>query len=116
MALQRKFSALPDGLIPDTLLQSQPIDGMIFMQHNSEEPTKIMVEPDAGKCTDLCCNKRGKHSPALGFNPNSPDIPDEALVDFLASILVEGFVELASYELRQEKGGNLLPRINKGTS
>lgn len=73
----------------------------------------ISVEPNEGERTLLCSNRSGLRSPSLDFDPNSPLITEEFLVDHLIDILIEGF--LAILENDSEKSSNLLSSINKGT-
>jgi hypothetical protein len=75
-----------------------------------------MVEPNEGERTLLSSNKGGMRSPSLDFNPNSPLIPEEILIDQLAAILVEGLLAMKTCERNQEKSSDLLPGINERTS
>lgn len=77
-----------------------------------ENTANIYVEPNEGERTLLSSNESGKRSPSLDFDSL---IPDNILLDQLASILVD--IYLAKIDAtRNQKGSDLLPGINKRTS
>ena len=69
---------------------------------------KEQFDSSDGEQNLLCSNKGACCSPSLGFNPNSPLLTDEFLVDYLAEILVEGIIENIIHERAKKEGRNIL--------
>lgn len=56
-----------------------------------------------------------------GFNPNSPLVTTDMVLDYLAQLTVEIYLDMKEREHREskrttEKSSHLLPSVNKGTS
>lgn len=60
--------------------------------HKRNNTANRHFETNEGERALLCSNKSSNRSPSLDFNPNSPLISEEVLLDQLASILVKGFL------------------------
>jgi hypothetical protein len=88
----------------------------ISMLHKRQPNTDFQDEPKAGQRGRLCSNNVGIRCPALDFEPNGELVTNEMLVDYLASILVEGFLELIKDERNKKKSSIILPGFDEGTS
>lgn len=54
----------------------------------------INIEPKKGQRKKyLCSNSAEPRCPSLGFNPNSPLVSEDIALEYLASILVEIYLE-----------------------
>lgn len=56
------------------------------------------IDSKEGGRGPLHSNKVDRRSPSLDFSSNNPLLSDEMLIDHLASILVEAFIEQKNYE------------------
>jgi len=81
-------------------------------QRNSPETVESNNISKEGERGLLRCSKVDRRSPSLDFNSNDPIISDEVLIDFLASILVEGFLGQHHYGTSEETSSHLLPGIH----
>jgi hypothetical protein len=66
---------------------------MMNSLHKRQENIDQKVDFKEGERRRLCSNSVEGRSPSLDFNPNDPIVSDNMLIDYLASILVEGFLE-----------------------
>ncbi|MBA3733380.1 hypothetical protein H0W91_03320 [Patescibacteria group bacterium] len=84
-------------------LHNKPIDDNIFV-------------PKEGERGLLCSNKKSFRSPSFGIETDLLLTNENVALDYLASILVEAFLDKKEYEHNQsnksKEGGNLLPSIN----
>lgn len=88
---------------------------MIRKLHKHQK-TDISIEPRAGQRGCLCSNSIGIRCPALDFKPNPELVTDEMLIDYLAGILVEGFIELKKHERGNKKSDSILSGFDKRAS
>ncbi len=84
-------------------------------QHNSLKSIGKNVESKEEERRLLCCNKANVRSSSLGFNSNTLE-SEKMQLDYLASILVEIFLEQQRNGNKLETGSNILPGINEGAS
>jgi hypothetical protein len=54
------------------------------------------------------------HSSSLDFDSGSPLVTEDMLLDQLADILVDIFLEEEDARYKEQKGSDLLPGIDKG--
>lgn len=68
---------------------------MLNKLHKSQKNTKLdIIEPKKGQRERyLCSNKAENRCPSLGFNPNSTLVSEDMALEYLASILVEIYLE-----------------------
>ncbi|WP_143774042.1 hypothetical protein [Niastella vici] len=78
---------------------------------------KIAVEniSKKGGCMSLCSNRGGLHPPFLEGLPDPNEENEEILIDCLANILVDIFLNSEAYHGGKEESCDLLPGINEGT-
>ncbi len=79
--------------------------------HNKLIVDKIFV-PKKGQRDLLCSNKKSIRCPFLGINSNSPE---DVMLDYFASILVQAFLDKKNENNKQSKGSNICPSLHKGT-
>ena len=77
-------------------LTSQIQHDIINMLHKRQKTIDKKVEPKEEQRGCLCSNSVNGRCSSLGFNPNS--IPEDVALDYLASILVEIFLEQKEHE------------------
>lgn len=84
---------------------------------NSSVANNIFI-PKEGQRELLSSNRVRYRCPSFGVS--GPNVSEDVALDYLASILVEAFLNKKEYERNQfkskEKGSALLPSINKRTS
>lgn len=71
------------------------------------------VESKEGQRNLLRSSRSDTRCPSLDFNPNSELVTEDMALEYLAEILVD--IYLAEIE-HEQKSGDLLPGIDKGTS
>jgi len=85
--------------------------------HKRENATQINVEPNAGIPYLLCSNESSKGIPALDFLDTSADnVSEDMILDYLARIISEIYLSGVYEHSSNEKGSDILPSINEGTS
>ena len=80
--------------------------------HNKLTIDKIFV-PEEGQRGLLCSNKESIRCPSLGIKNNQSE---DLLLDYLASILVEAFLDKKNESNKTTTSSDLCPSIYKGTS
>lgn len=74
--------------------------------------------PIEGQRDLLCGNIKSLHCPSFGFS-NFNDVSKDVALDYLASLLVEAFLDQKENECKQlyasKKGGYLCASVNKRT-
>ncbi len=72
--------------------------------HKGSKNTGPNVEAKDGERGPLCSNKASVRSPSLDFiNPNDPDISDAIVRDYLASILIDAYLDHKANERNKAK-------------
>ncbi len=79
--------------------------------HNKLIVDNIFV-PEKGQRDLLCSNKKSIRCPFLGINSNSPE---DVMLDYFSSILVQAFLEKKNENNKQSSGGHICPSIHKRT-
>jgi hypothetical protein len=74
----------------------------------------LHVETKEGERGPLCRNKAVVRSPSLSFNRDL--VSEKILLDRLAGILVDMFLERKRHERKQKESSHILPCLDKGTS
>jgi hypothetical protein len=76
------------------------------------------IEPREGQRELLCSNKFSNRCPSFGINPNQ--VSEDIALDYLASILVEAFLNKKKNEFTKSRktktSSNICPGIHQGTS
>ena len=89
---------------------------MLRKLHAKSESDRIFV-PEEGQRDLACSNKKSLRCPSFGINSN--EVAEDAALDYLASILVEAFLD-QEHEHNQsdkpQKSGDICPGFDKGTS
>lgn len=91
-------------------------DGSMKSQDKGSTNIDQQVESKEGERGPLSCNKVNVRSPSLEFTPNTEFTSEDAALDYLASILVEVYLDYYSNANKQEDSSDLLSGINKRTS
>ena len=104
-----------DSFTIEVLTAHRNCDMMELLRKSSETVESNIVSKE-GEHELLRSSKVDSRSPSLGFNSNDPILSDELLIDYLASILVEAFLEQEMYGDRKQKSGDLLPSVNQRAS
>lgn len=73
------------------------------------------VESKEGERGPLSSSKANVRSPSLEFTPNTEFTSEDAALDYLASILVEVYLDYYTNAHKQQEGSDLLPGIDQGT-
>lgn len=85
--------------------------------HKRGKTISINVEPDEGERSLLCSNESGTRSPSLDFlDTSSDDVSEDMLLDYLAHIISEIYLQEIYGNGTEEESSYLLPGINKGAS
>lgn len=85
--------------------------------HKRGKTISINVEPDEGERSLLCSNESGIRFPSLDFLDTSSDnVSEDMLLDYLAQIISEIYLQEMYANGTEEESSNLLPCLNKGTS
>jgi hypothetical protein len=87
--------------------------GIMAKRHKGSN-NGLYVETKEGERGPLCRNKAVVRSPSLSFN--SDLVSEKMLLDRLAGILVDMFLERKRHERKQKESSHILPRLDKGTS
>ena len=73
--------------------------------------------PEEGQRDLACSNKKSVRCPSSGFNPN--EVSEDEALEYLASILVEAFLDKKADEYNKlhkpQKSGDICPGINQRT-
>lgn len=85
------------------------------LRKSSKTVESNIIVSKEGEHELLRSSKVDRCSPSLDFKSNSPLVSKDMQLDYLASILVDIFLEQKKYE-RSKTGSDILPGLNKRTS
>ena len=87
----------------------------MYKLHNKDVNSTECINPEGGLQTSLCSNEVLSCSTPLGLIKSSV-ISEEALLDYLADILVEAFLDHKKNHAKSNKtGSDILPSIDQRT-